>query len=55
MNGYFLTLIILQVLGCGMHLAKHGEEHKEKYNFIAKLIATLISLTLIYFAIKTGF
>jgi len=55
MNIWFLIMIITQALGVGMHLSRHGEEIKGKYNFFVQLFASAISLTLIYMAIKTGF
>lgn len=48
MNGWFLTLIIMDVLNIGMHLAKHGEPRENNYNFFGALIGTLINLGIIY-------
>lgn len=55
MNGWFLTLIIIDVLSIGIHLAKHGEPRDNNYNFFGALIGTLINLGIIYMAIKVGF
>lgn len=55
MNGWFITLIILQAIGLGIHTARHGQKSENTYNFWVKLIASGIVLTLIYMAVKTGF
>lgn len=55
MNGYFIALVVLQVLGLGIAMAKHGEPRNEKYSFWTTLVASAISFTLLYFAVKTGF
>jgi len=55
MNGYFLTLIILLVLGIGINIAKDGEPKEGYYNYIVAIISSLIEIALIYMAIKVGF
>lgn len=56
MNGWFLTYIILGVLGLGIHLAKHGQSRRdEKYNFWAMLFSFFISVAIVFMAIVTGF
>ncbi|WP_179123887.1 hypothetical protein [Paraliobacillus ryukyuensis] len=55
MNGWFLAVIALYLLSLGIHLAKHGEPRDDKYNFWSTLVGGLIQITLIYFAIKSGF
>lgn len=54
MNGWFLTIIIMDCLGIGINLAKHGEPKEGEYNFVISLIGALINIGLIYMAIKTG-
>jgi hypothetical protein len=55
MNYYFIALLILISMGLGINLARHGQPKKENYNFFTSLISVIIEVTLIYFAIKTGF
>lgn len=55
MNGWFLALIILNVLNIGINMAKHGESKNEKFNFWSALIGAAISTFLVYMAIQTGF
>lgn len=55
MNGWFLTFIILHLASLGINLAKHGEKFETEYSFWMRLIASLISLGLVYMAVKTGF
>lgn len=55
MNVYFIILMILQFMGLGVDLARHGKERTIKDNFWASLIGRIISITLLYFAVKTGF
>ena len=55
MNGWFLAVIIIYVLGLGMALNNHGEKQTGKYNFWASLFSVCLLLGLIYMAIKTGF
>ena len=55
MNIYFIILILLQFMGLGIDLARHGKERIIKDNFWNNLIARTISMTLLYFAVKTGF
>jgi len=46
---------MLTVWGIGFHMAKHGQRRKEKYNGWNSLIAGLIEIALIVWAIKWGF
>ena len=55
MNIYFIILILLQFIGLGIDLARHGKERIITDNFWDNLIARIISITLLYFAVKTGF
>ena len=55
MNIYFIILMILQFMGLGIDLARHGKERTIKDNFWSNLIARIISITVLYFAVKTGF
>lgn len=55
MNIYFIILILLEFMGLGIDLARHGKERTVKDNFWSSLIAKTISITLLYFAVKTGF
>lgn len=55
MNIYFIILMIFQFMGLGVNLAMHGKERIVKDNFWSNLIARIISITLLYFAVKTGF
>lgn len=55
MNIYFIILMVLQCMGLGIDLARHGKERTVKENFWSNLIARIISITLLYFAVKTGF
>ena len=55
MNGYFIAILVIEILGLGIHLAKHGEPRDGQYNFIVCLIMTAINMFLIVMAIKKGF
>ncbi len=55
MNGWFLAMVIINVLNLGIELAKHGEPRKDKYNVFSQLLGSAIGLTIIYMAVKTGF
>ena len=55
MNYYFIAILILYAMNFGINLSRHGQTKEEKYNCFNTLIATIIEVTLIYFAIKTGF
>lgn len=55
MNIFFIIMCGIYVLNLGIAMAKHGEPKEDNYNFIASLIGALIGITLIYFAVKTGF
>lgn len=55
MNIWLLTYIGLQILGLGIHTAKHGEKLEGNYSFWMKLTSLFIGVVLMYMAIKTGF
>lgn len=55
MNYYFIALLILYAMNLGINLSRNGQPKKENYNFFTSLIAVIIEITLVYFAIKTGF
>lgn len=55
MNGWFLAVIIIYVLGLGINLGKHGKKQDGTHNFWASLITIGILLFLIFKAIQTGF
>jgi len=55
MNGYFIAILVIEILGLGIHLAKHGEPRDGQYNFGLCLIMTAINMFLIVMAIKKGF
>jgi len=54
-NGWFIALIVLWILGLGVHLGNHGKPKKEKYNFWGALIGLALNFWLTYMAIITGF
>lgn len=43
-----IIMIILQVLGIGIHLARHGEETNDTYNFITRTFSALVVIGLLY-------
>ena len=43
-----ITLLIINVLGLRIYLAKHGEFRTDKYNFFVELIAFVLSWWLLY-------
>ena len=45
-----IILISFEILNLGIHLAKHGEPRKDKYNFWYQLISFIIAMVLLYFA-----
>lgn len=55
MNGWFLAIIILRCLNIGLNLGKHGQSVDDEYNFFTSLVAGLITIGMVYMAIKTGF
>lgn len=55
MNYYFIGILILYAMNLGINLTRHGQPREDNYNFITFLIAAIIEVTLIYFAIKKGF
>ena len=55
MNIYFIILILIYILNIGINIGKHEEERRAKYNMITSLIGSGIGITLLYFAVKTGF
>lgn len=50
MNIYFIIIMILEAMGLGMKFAIYGKERA-----VSSLISVIISVTLLYFAVKTGF
>lgn len=54
MNGWLIVLIILNVLGLGINLARHGETRKDKYSFWSALIGSGLVIWLAYMAVVTG-
>lgn len=55
MNIFFIILIIIYILNVGIALGKHGEEKITRYNFWTTLLGSGIGMTILYFAVKTGF
>lgn len=55
MNIFFIILIIFYILNIGIALGKHGEEKIAKYNFWTTLLGSGTGMTILYFAVKTGF
>lgn len=55
MNYYFIALLTLYAISFGISLSRHGQPKLEEYNCFYTLIAIIIEVILIYFAIKTGF
>ena len=55
MNIYFIIIMVLQCMGLGIDLARHGKERTVKENIWRNINARIISITLLYFAVKTGF
>lgn len=54
-NGYFIAILIIDVLNLGIELARHGEIEEKEHNFFITLFSQVISLFIIYMAIKKGF
>lgn len=55
MNIYYFILLAIHILNLGIALGKHGEKKVTTYNFGANLIGSIIGITLLYLAVKTGF
>lgn len=55
MNVYFIVYSVFQLLGLGIHLARHGETRIDKYNFWTGLISSILSFYLVVNAILVGF
>ena len=55
MNGYFITILIFEVLAVGVTLAKHGEPRDGNYNFFARFVVAVITIFLTIMAIRKGF
>lgn len=55
MNGWFLAIIIFNVLGLGIVMQAHGKPKEGKYSFWSSLFSTLLILFLTYMAIAVGF
>lgn len=47
MNGAQITWLILNLIGLGVELAKHGEYKKDKHNFWVSLIALGIEVAIL--------
>jgi hypothetical protein len=48
MNIYLIIYFLLNILGLGIVLGKHGQQRDEKYNFYTSLITLIISFILLY-------
>lgn len=55
MNYYFIAILIIYAMSFGISLSRNGQPREDNYNFFTSLIANIIVVVLIYFAIKTGF
>lgn len=55
MNYWFVALLMIYGANLGIILSKNGQPREDNYNFFISLIANVIEVVLIYFAIKTGF
>lgn len=45
-----ILILIMYTVNLGFYLAKHGEKEEKKYNFFTQLIASIISLYILYCA-----
>lgn len=55
MNIYFIIICLVSSIGLGIDIGNHNEEQIKNTNAFASLIARIIKIIMIYFAIKTGF
>lgn len=55
MNIYFIIICFVSSIGFGIDIANHNKERKVKNSAFDSLIVRFIQITVIYFAIKTGF
>ena len=55
MNYWFVALLMIYSANLGIILSRNGQPREDNYNFFTSLIANVIEVVLIYFAIKTGF
>lgn len=55
MNIYFTIYMMLQFIGLGITMERHGKPKEEKYNAGSYFIGLVIEVILVFFAIKTGF
>ena len=55
MNYWFIALLMLYSADLGIIMSRNGQPREDNYNFFISLIANIIEVVLIYFAIKTGF
>lgn len=55
MNYWFIALLMIYSANLGIILSKNGQPREGNHNFFTSLIANIIEVVLIYFAIKTGF
>lgn len=55
MNIYFIVLVVLQLLGLGVLMGKHGEPRTDKYNFYMGVLNFTFITWIVYKAIEVGF
>ena len=55
MNIYFIIICLVSSIGLGIDIGNHNKERKVQNSAFASLIARIIQIIMIYFAIKTGF
>lgn len=55
MNWYFITLVILNLLGLGIALEQHGTTEVRRNNFFVSLFTTALGVFLTVMAIRQGF
>lgn len=55
MNWWFFAMVLIYVLNLGVALATHGKPKEGNVSFWSTLIGSLIGITLIYFAVMSGF
>lgn len=54
MNIWFLFFILFHLIGLKGYLDHHGKIVKVRINFWSRLVSLLISVSIVYMAIKTG-
>lgn len=45
-----ILILVIYTVNLGFYLAKHGEIEEKEYNFLKELIASIISLYILYCA-----